>query len=164
MFMLFKKKEKFEYNLDPQMADKMLQNVFESVGQRPNTIPFDRIALKKGYKKGSLLTAYIATILAIALTVISPFHFAQISKRLNTSPSVESTYVQNSMLWIVINEPADTVDYSQCYAKSNDGSIIYPAVTDAKEGLVAFDTIESSLNIYITNYAGKVTHAVYTEK
>lgn len=160
---IIKKKEKYEYKLDPSIANEMLQNVFEAAGQEPNTIPFDKLVLRKEVKTGSLLTARTIAIVLLVISLLLPAIFLYEGSRIST-PEIVNDYKEDNLLWIELNSTSVGIDYESSYAKSDSGVIIEPAKIDKKNRLIAFDTTESSLNIYIYNYAGKNTHAIYISK
>lgn len=73
---LFKTRhKKYEYNIEMDVANKMLQNVFEAVGQAPNRIPLDKLALRKKAKTKYLLIAKTISITFLILTLLMPFCF-----------------------------------------------------------------------------------------
>ncbi len=157
------KKQTDEYTIDTEVADQMLQNVFKSVGQKPNTIPFDKLLLRQKAKTGNLRIARAVAVAALIFTFIMPFVFRK-SYMDHTKPQIIQDYKEEGMLWIQLNDIDSGVDFSTIYAKTEDGTILLPAKIDAKAQKVAFEIKEKTLNIYISDYSGNVTHAVYTAK
>ncbi|MDD3413718.1 MAG: hypothetical protein PHY47_06920 [Lachnospiraceae bacterium] len=73
---LFKTRhKKYEYNIEMDVANEMLQNVFEAVGQAPNRIPLDKLALRKETKTKYLLIAKTISIIFFILTLLMPLCF-----------------------------------------------------------------------------------------
>ena len=75
MSLIKTKHKKYEYNIEMDVANKMLQNVFESVGQTPNRIPLDKLALRKKAKTKYLFIAKAISIIFLILTLLMPLCF-----------------------------------------------------------------------------------------
>lgn len=159
--MLFNQKTELEFHMNKEDADKLLQNVFEAAGKQPNTIPFDKLLLRRKIQTTNLFIARGAALIILILTFISPLVFrqAQLSMR---RPVIIDNYLYNEQLYITISSHSKGVDYEKTYAKNDQGTQLLPTYIDRKNRLIAFDTEDKSLNIYITNYAGNITHAIYT--
>lgn len=149
------------YNLDVKTADQMLQNVFNATGAQPNTIPFEKLLERKKTKITPYLIAKYIALVALIFTLIMPliFYYEKVNM---APPAIIETYKQEDLLWIKLSKAAKCVDYNKCYAKNNDGDMFKPSKYDDKNNSLAFETNDEALNIYILNYAGDVTHAVYT--
>lgn len=160
MSLFHRKKEKFEYNIDVNSANEMLQNVFEAVGQTPNTIPFDKLLLRQKAKTGSLIAARSACTAALILTLFMPLAF--VYGAFDTkNPIIINNYKENELLWIELEDDITGIDYSHIYATTEDGAELLPFSIDRNKGLISFETNEKSLNIFISDYAGNTTHAIY---
>lgn len=160
MSLFHKKKNDFEYDIDMNSANQLLQNVFEAVGQTPNSIPFDKLLLRQKARTGSLLAARTICTTALILTLCMPFVFWR-GLTDTKNPVITNNYKEEQFLWIELEDDITGIDYNSIYALTDSGQTLHPVSVDRETCMIAFKTNEKSLNIYISDYAGNTTHAVY---
>lgn len=153
----------FDYKIDNKKADEMLQNVFRATGQAPNTVPFDKLLLRQKAKIGNLMTARVIAITALVLIVLCPVFFRPALKDVH-GPEIAGDSLEQDVLSITVTDKDTGVFFEGIYAKDDDGSIVKPSSFDKDKSVVKFEHPEKSLNIYIPDNAGNVTHALFTEK
>ncbi|GEM_PF-1762798 len=159
--MIFNKKNNFEHNLDMAQAEEMLQNVFAAAGESPNTIMLDKLMLRKKVQTRSIMTAGAIGIIAMLLVLFSPLVFLVSYSRI-TVPEIEENYMIGDTLYVIISPDSIGTDYYSSYAKDDSGNTVAPSEIDEETRTLAFPARTGSLNIYIMNYSGKITHAIYT--
>lgn len=159
--MILNKKKNYAHDLDMAKADEMLQNVFAAAGESPNTIMLDKLMLRKKVQTRGIMISGTISIIAMLLVLFSPLVFLISYSRI-TVPSIEENYMLGDTLYVIISPDSVGTDYRSSYAKDEQGNIIAPTVVDEGERTLAFPAEGSSLNIYIKNYSGKITHAIYT--
>ena len=99
--MFFHKKNRYE--LDMTTANNALQNILSSCNQPVNTIPFDKLVLRKKVNAASYNRLIVATTLIFVLTFLSPLAIVPLSemteKLLAPTPAVLTLdYVENNIL------------------------------------------------------------------
>ena len=76
--MFFHKKNRYE--LDMTTANNALQNILSSCNQPVNTIPFDKLVLRKKVNAASYNRLIVATTLIFVLTFLSPLAIVPLSE------------------------------------------------------------------------------------
>lgn len=76
--MFFHKKNRYE--LDMATANNALQNILSSCNQPVNTIPFDKLVLRKKVNAASYNRLIVATTLIFVLTFLSPLAIVPLSE------------------------------------------------------------------------------------
>ena len=141
----------------------MLQNVFKAAGQAPNTVPFDKLLLRQKAKIGNLIAARMTAAVFLVFICICPLFFRPALKDV-TGPEIVKDSLENDVLSITLTDRGTGVYFEGVYAKEDDGTIVKPSLTDSDKSMIEFEHPEKSLNIYIPDYAGNTTHALFTEK
>lgn len=141
--------------------DKILSNIFEAAGMEPNTIPVETLMLRKRYALRFWKVLRILTLIVFLLILFCPFLFREAAREMR-DPVIESSYREGGHLYIQLSDSTKGIDETKCYAMTDDGAVLKPVSYDRKSNEIVFYAREDSLNIYIINFAGSVTHAVYT--
>ena len=94
--MFFHKKNRYE--LDMTTANNALQNILSSCNQPVNTIPFDKLVLRKKVNAASYNRLIVATTLIFVLTFLSPLAIVPLSANLTRKGLPP---LPRSLLWIM---------------------------------------------------------------
>ena len=94
--MFFHKKNRYE--LDMTTANNALQNILSSCNQPVNTIPFDKLVLRKKVNAASYNRLIVATTLIFVLTFLSPLAIVPLSEMTEKllAPIIEPLSVDSS--------------------------------------------------------------------
>lgn len=153
----------FDYQMDDKKADELLQNVFRTAGQTPNTVPFDKLLLRQKAKIGNLTAARNIAIMLLVLVFVSPLFFRPAVKDVH-GPEIVADSLKEDVLSITLTDQGTGVYFDGIYAKDDSGKIIKPSSCNEDRSVITFAHPEKSLNIYIPDNAGNITHALFTEK
>lgn len=161
--MFFHKKNK--YQLDMATANNALQNILSTCNQPVNTIPFDKLVLRKKVNAASYNRLIAATALVFVLTFLSPLiivPLSELNERLFTPAPAELTldYVENNVLSLQFT--GDNVLYSEAFMETLSGEIIKPLSVDASTGTINFPFLSEEANIYIPVKGGETIHLLFT--
>ena len=140
--MFFHKKNRYE--LDMTTANNALQNILSSCNQPVNTIPFDKLVLRKKVNAASYNRLIVATTLIFVLTFLSPLAIVPLSemteKLLAPTPAVL------------------TLDFMETVS----GEIIEPLSVDSSKGVINFPFLSEEANIYVPVKNGETLHLLFT--
>ena len=117
--MFFHKKNRYE--LDMTTANNALQNILSSCNQPVNTIPFDKLVLRKKVNAASYNRLIVATTLIFVLTFLSPLAIVPLSemteKLLAPTPAVLTLdYVENNILSLKFT--GDNILYEEAFMET----------------------------------------------
>lgn len=161
--MFFHKKNRYE--LDMTTANNALQNILSSCNQPVNTIPFDKLVLRKKVNAASYNRLIAATALIFVLTFLSPLAIvplSELSETLFAPAPAELTldYVENNILSLQFN--GDNILYKEAFMETMSGEIIEPLSVDASQGVISFPFLSEEANIYVPVKGGETIHLLFT--
>lgn len=125
--MFFHKKNRYE--LDMNTANNALQNILSTCNQPVNTIPFDKLVLRKKINAASYNRLIVATAVIFVLTFLSPLIIVPLSEfneKLFAPAPAELTldYVENNVLSLKFT--GDNILYDEAFMETLSGEIIEP--------------------------------------
>jgi len=149
--MFFSKKK--VYQMDMKQANEALQNIFAACNQAPNTIPFDKLILRKQLNTGLYKRLIVITALTLVLTFISPLAIVPLCNILSPAESYKTVnllddYRDGDILYLTFSQ--GNVLYGEAYLETAEGEIIPALSYDAETNTIAFPYIaDEECNIYI---------------
>ena len=155
---LFKKD--YEFKMDVKEADKILQSVFEDVGEKPNTVPFDKILLRCKYNGIAYDICILATVLLLTLTLLAPIIFYPgFGKELPTF-SVVTHEQYGEQLYISLSR--GDIAISKCYYVNAQGDRTEATYFNALGRCIVFPMPDEEVTIIVTEESGKELHLLFT--
>lgn len=161
--MIFHKDKK--YKIDPNTAGTALEHIFAACGQAPNTIPFDKLALRRKVDLQIYDRLLFITGLMLLITFLSPLAIvpaAGLMEHFSASKAaVTADYVKNDLLFLELT--GDGILYQSAYLETKDGQKL-PAVSyDAQNKLICFPYLENTeAEVYIPIEGKKALHLLLT--
>ncbi len=158
--MFFSKKN--IYQMDMEQANTALQNIFAACNQAPNTIPFDKLVLRRQLNTGIYKRLIMITVIALFLTFLSPLIIVPVASVLDpvsTPVTVEllNDYRTDDVLYLEFSH--GNVLYEEAYLETADGDIVYALSFDVSTNTIAFPYIaDAECNIYIPVAEGQPLH------
>lgn len=155
-----------KYNMDMETANQTLQNVFAACNQKPNTIPFEKIVLRKKAKTAAVVGCKYISILFLILTLLSPLCFINDSIKVYNTKGVSSHVIieehsfENDCFTIKLK--GDRINYDEISICYEDGTVGAPDEIIPSEGIVRIHQPYGTINIYVPDYDGNTLHAVLT--
>ncbi len=161
--MFFHKKNRYE--LDMTTANNALQNILSTCNQPVNTIPFDKLVLRKKINAASYNRLIIATALIFVLTFLSPLAIiplSELNERLfSPTPAVLTLdYVENNILSLKFT--GENILYKEAFMETLSGEIIAPLSVDSSKGVINFPFLSEEANIYVPVKNGEPLHLLFT--
>ena len=161
--MFFHKKNRYE--LDMTTANNALQNILSSCNQPVNTIPFDKLVLRKKVNAASYNHLIAATALIFVLTFLSPLAIVPLSELtakmlVSTPPELTLDYVENNILSLQFT--GDNILYTEAFMETMSGEVIEPLSVDASQGVISFPFLSEEANIYVPVKNGETIHLLFT--
>lgn len=161
--MFFHKKNRYE--LDMTTANNALQNILSTCNQPVNTIPFDKLVLRKKVNAASYNRLIAATAVIFVLTFLSPLIIVPLSELtgkllVSTPPELTLDYVENNILSLQFT--GDNILYTEAYMETVSGEIIAPLSVDASQGVISFPFLTEEANIYVPVKNGETLHLLFT--
>ena len=161
--MFFHKKNRYE--LDMNTANNALQNILSTCNQPVNTIPFDKLVLRKKINAASYNRLIAATAVIFVLTFLSPFFIVPLSelneKLFAPAPAVLTLdYVENNILSLQFQ--GENILYDEAFMETISGEIITPSSVDASQGVICFPFLSEEANIYVPVKGGNTIHLLFT--
>ena len=161
--MFFHKKNRYE--LDMTTANNALQNILSSCNQPVNTIPFDKLVLRKKVNAASYNRLIAATALIFVLTFLSPLAIVPLSELtakmlVSTPPELTLDYVENNILSLQFT--GDNILYTEAFMETMSGEVIEPLSVDASQGVISFPFLSEEANIYVPVKNGETIHLLFT--
>ena len=161
--MFFHKKNRYE--LDMTTANNALQNILSTCNQPVNTIPFDKLVLRKKINAASYNRLIIATALIFVLTFLSPLAIiplSELNERLfSPTPAVLTLdYVENNILSLKFT--GENILYEEAFMETLSGEIIAPLSIDSSKGVINFPFLSEEANIYVPVKNGEPLHLLFT--
>ena len=161
--MFFHKRNK--YQLDMNTANNALQNILSTCNQPVNTIPFDKLVLRKKINAASYNRLIAATAVIFVLTFLSPLiivPLSELNEKLFAPAPAELTldYVENNVLSLRFT--GDNILYSESFMETLSGDIIKPLSVDPATGTVNFPFLSEEANIYIPVKNSETIHLLFT--
>ncbi len=161
--MFFHKKNRYE--LDMTTANNALQNILTTCNQPVNTIPFDKLVLRKKINAASYNRLIIATALIFVLTFLSPLAIiplSELNERLfSPTPAVLTLdYVENNILSLKFT--GENILYEEAFMETLSGEIIAPLSIDSSKGVINFPFLSEEANIYVPVKNGEPLHLLFT--
>lgn len=164
--MFFSKKKIYQMNME--QANTALQNIFAACNQAPNTIPFDKLILRRQLNTGIFKRLIVITAMTLLLTFLSPLIIVSVASALSpfsTAGTVEllNDYRTDDVLYLEFSH--GNVLYEEAYLETADGNIIYALSFDASTNTIAFPYIaDAECNIYIPVADGQPLHFLLSHK
>ena len=157
--------KKNRYELDMTTANNALQNILSSCNQPVNTIPFDKLVLRKKVNAASYNRLIAATALLFVLTFLSPLAIvplSELSETLFVPAPAELTldYVENNILSLQFS--GDNILYKEAFMETLSGEIIEPLSVDVSQGVISFPFLSEEANIYVPVKGGETIHLLFT--
>lgn len=146
--MLFKSRKKYRMNME--QANATLQNVFAACNQTPNTIPFDKLVLRKKLNTRVYNRMIVLTALLLFITFLAPLAVAPVSVFLSRQPekvTLLSDSIENGVICLTLS--GDGILYTEAYQETADGIKEAPLSYDKDTGTIYFTYYETATNIYI---------------
>ena len=161
--MFFHKKNRYE--LDMNTANNALQNILSTCNQPVNTIPFDKLVLRKKVNAASYNRLIAATAVIFVLTFLSPLAIvplSELNERLFApAPAVLALdYVENDILSLQFT--GDNILYEEAFMETMSGEIIRPLSVDASKSVISFPFLSEEANIYVPVKGGEPLHLLFT--
>ena len=161
--MFFHKKNRYE--LDMTTANNALQNILSTCNQPVNTIPFDKLVLRKKINAASYNRLIVATAVIFVLTFLSPLAIvplSELSETLFVPAPAELTldYVENNILSLQFS--GDNILYKEAFMETLSGEIIEPLSVDVSQGVISFPFLSEEANIYVPVKGGETIHLLFT--
>lgn len=161
--MFFHKKNRYE--LDMTTANNALQNILSTCNQPVNTIPFDKLVLRKKVNAASYNRLIVATALIFALTFLSPLAIVPLSelnaRLFSPTPAVLALdYVEDNILSLKFT--GDNILYEEAFMETMSGEIIAPLSVDSSKGVINFPFLSEEANIYVPVKNGEPLHLLFT--
>ena len=152
--MFFHRKNRYE--LDMNTANNALQNILSTCNQPVNTIPFDKLVLRKKINAASYNRLIVATVVIFVLTFLSPLVIVPLSEfneKMFAPAPAELTldYVENNVL-----------SYDEAFMETLSGEIIKPLSVDSAKGVISFPFLTEEANIYVPVSGGETLHLLFT--
>ncbi len=166
IFQKFSKKKK--YSIDNQMANEMLQNVFAACDREPNTIPFDKLILRRKISTRAYTIGMFLTSLILAITFFLPLAFPPTKATVTSLGGKEerlkiiSHRVEQDLFYLELEDM--DISLTDSYMITFDGDV-YPAESfDSNTGTLVFPYLNQEVNIYIYDIQGNVLQILLTPK
>lgn len=147
-----------KYDMDLETANQTLQNVFAACNQKPNTIPFEKIILRKKAKTAFVIGCKYVSLLFLILVLLSPLCFysndfqvyddSGISKPI----IVEAHYFENDCFTIKFK--GDNIDYDNISIMDEGGTIDIPDEIIPSENIIRLYHPTGTTNIWIPDHDG----------
>ena len=153
-----------KYDMDLETANQTLQNVFAACNQKPNTIPFEKIVLRKKAKTAAVVACKYISLLFLILVLLSPFCFYNNDFRVydNSGISkpiiVEAHYYENDCFTIKFR--GDNINYDEISVVDESDTVSAPDEIIKPESTIRIYQPHGTLNIYVPDYNGNTLHAV----
>lgn len=146
-------------------ANNALQNILSTCNQPVNTIPFDKLVLRKKINAASYNRLIAATAVIFVLTFLSPLiivPLSELNEKLFAPAPAELTldYVENNVLSLRFT--GDNILYSESFMETLSGEIIKPLSVDPATGTVNFPFLSEEANIYIPVKNSETIHLLFT--
>ena len=155
------------YSINKKAANETLQNVFAACEQTPNTQSLDALLFKNIANTTLVKTGKWIAIALLVLILLSPLVFYQAAKEAKTRPhkpdiTVTEHYLDEENECFVFRLSGSDIYYEGIYARSGDGTVVYPIET-LDDGTVKFHFTKGTLNIYIPDTEGGIVQAVLSK-
>lgn len=166
LFQKFSKKKK--YSLNDQMANEMLQNVFAACDREPNTIPFDKLILRRKISTRAYTFGMTVTTIILAITFLLPLAFPPTKATVtnlgnnNDKLKITSHRVDENLFYLDLEDIE--IDTETSYMLTADGELYYPTSFDSSTDTVVFPYLNQEVNIYIYDTEGNLLQLLLTPK
>ena len=148
--MFFHKKNRYE--LDMNTANNALQNILSTCNQPVNTIPFDKLVLRKKINAASYNR--LTPLIIVPLSEFNEKVFAPAPAELTLD------YVENNVLSLKFT--GDNILYDEAFMETLSGEIIEPLSVDSAKGVISFPFLTEEANIYVPVSGGETIHLLFT--
>lgn len=145
----FNNNRKFE--MDIHTADSTLQNIFSACRQKPNSVAFQKLLVRRHFRGLFFNLGMAVSILFFILTLLTPYLFLSESISLTTYASQELTLVSHKHVdrhFYLTFEPAD-ISVEDCYMINADGKKTPPSKFTPETGTLVFPFPGEEVNIFI---------------
>lgn len=156
------KSGKEKYNLDSDIAGKMLGNVFSACEAEPNKVSFDKIVSnsKLSFFTENLLITIASVLLLVTffLPVFFPHNKALVSVNMDLVRELtvaDSSMTENSFSISFYGDSLNTLD---SYMEGIDGTKYSAIDYDREKNRITFPYTRGEYNIFIYDINGKVIH------
>lgn len=146
--MLFNSKK---HHMDLKQADATLQNVFKACHIPPNTVAFDRLALRRKLNTRIYNRLLAVTALLLLLAFLLPLAVSPASVFSGFGETSEVILISDTLSGDVLKLTlsGSGICYSEAYQETASG-IIEPALSyNEKTGVISFSYYGTETNIYI---------------
>ena len=155
------------YSINKKAANETLQNVFAACEQTPNTRSLDALLIKNYANTTLVKTGKWLSVVLLVLLLLCPLVFYLAGKEAETKPHradiiVTQHYMDEENECFVFRLSGSNIYYDGIYAKSSDGTVVYPVETD-DDGTVKFHFTGGTLNIFIPDTEGGIVQAVLSK-
>jgi len=158
-----KRKHTQTYTMDVNTANETLQNVFLACNQPPNTVPFDKLLLRRKLNTRHYTICICIILLFLVLTFLSPFVFMHhsVSKIVtvngyHSSIIVVDHYLKKDYFCLVLSGKG--IDYADAYLTDSSGQKMSPSSFDVLKGHIVFPYDGKEVQIYIPSDDGTTLH------
>ena len=145
--MFYKKKT---YQIGIADANTTLQNVFAACNQTPNTVPIDRLLLRRTAKT-KLFDVLLRVIgVLLVLTLLSPLLFLTYIPISDSSPiTLQKSYVANDKLYLDLDIGKHTLKFEEAYLVSPSGTIYEIVSYDEQTHTLCFPNVAPDCCVYV---------------
>lgn len=159
---MFDAVKKNKYDVDVEMADAMLQNVFKACDTEPNIVPLEKMVHRS---RLNMFTDNLYIVLAsvlFVLTLLMPLVFPHSKAFISADPnkgvgfSVVSSELTDTTFSITFE--SDALDSGACYMEGNDNSRVTAIEYNRETNTIVFPYAQMEYNIYIFDINGKAIH------
>lgn len=154
--------------IDKAQANETLANVFEACNQPPNGVAVDQLLDSKKNTVHPYNVWIVVSLVALILTFLSPLALNPVSNRVKTvDRGVANVIITDHQVTedsFIMTLSGDFIDYTSIYAKTADGTKVYPTSYSTTDGVVTFPYSDEELNIYISDYNKNELHLLLSPK
>lgn len=152
------------YSLDRAKANEMLNNILDNCNLPPSSETLEADIFMANMQRRRLSVCKFLAIVFLIAAVMSPLLF-KADPQFKILTSSKTVAVSSHILYddCFVMTLSGSADYSNIYAKKNDGAIIFPDQSDSSTGVVIFPYDAEALNIYIPTQNGECIQAILNE-
>ncbi|MDD2972239.1 MAG: hypothetical protein PHE02_08950 [Lachnospiraceae bacterium] len=161
---LFHKKKK--YIMDMETANQTLQNVFASCETPPNTIPFDKLVLRRQAHTKTLQCMTLFSFLSLLFVLLLPLAFCnfapqfEIRSEVNSDIQVIDGYIKGERFYLCVT--GSDLDLGDSYIAFLDGSQSLSVYYDNTTGEIVFPYPGGEVTIFVSNGDGDYLKMILT--
>lgn len=159
------KKSKNTYEMDKNVANEMLSNVFAACDKEPNTIPLDKLVLRGKIRTASFnLPIVLASIMLTIQLCLPPVLYYTITSHAAITDSIQIVehYVEDGQFFITLY--GIEIIFEQIYYLDNTGIEQKPSYVDPFSGQIIVPYPDTEITIFIPEQNGRITQILLTPK